>query len=350
MLFEAKWLIFYYYMGGVYFMSEKESEETKPKKRAVKKNREKPSLGHDLPLCPEFHSTLLSYWVHLMVDLGCAQNTLRDYNVVLKQFFSYLNSIGIMSFNLITTAHIKSFIGRLAEENYKPITTAHKLSIINGMFDYLYLQNKISTNPAIGIKYPKYKSPPPKFLDKNQIKKLIEQSDGNDPESLRNRAMLEVMYGTGLRISALSALTLDQLNLEYSYFTIKGRGYKYRIIPLRRQALGYLERYLVEARSKFLNPENERDNIFLSNQGKPISRYGFHLMLNILAEKAGLPQISADQLRYSFATHLVENGSELSYVQLMLGHAEIKSTKRYLNKKDQPLNEAKDPLKPQDEE
>ena len=198
------------------------------------------------------------------------------------------------------------------------------------MFQYLYQENRIERDPSLELKPPKVEKRMPEILTVDEVDRLLKQPDLNTPKGIRDSAMLELLYATGMRVSELLHLNLEDMNLQLGYVVCHDEE-KERVIPVGNVCRNAMEKYLKEARGTFVK-ENETESLFTNCSGKSMSRQGFWKVLKHYAQTAGIEKdITPHTLRHSFAAHLIQNGADLKSVQEMLGHSDISTTQMYLN-------------------
>ena len=225
---------------------------------------------------------------------------------------------------------LSDFIGWVNELGMIPSSQARIISGIKAFYRYLLLDNQIQTDPSELIEGPKLTRKLPDTLSLADIDKLIAAIDLSKPEGMRNKAMIEVLYGCGLRVSELTTLRISNLYLEINFIKIVGKGNKERFVPIGGEAIQYLKLWLNEVRVHVPIQSGEEDIVFLNRRGKRLSRVYVFLMIKELAERIGLKKsISPHTFRHSFATHLIEGGADLRAIQEMLGHESITTTEIY---------------------
>ncbi len=267
---------------------------------------------------------------YCIFEKGLSDKTINSYRNDLNIYKEYLNDKGINSVNNIKPNHIKDFLKIRSEE--KTTTLAHNLTVIKNFHLYLYKQNITKDNISEYISRPKVRKSIPKVLSIEDVDKLLDIRL-ETPLDYRNKAMLELMYATGLRISELIALKINDIDLLEGTVIVMGKGSKERVIPVGDYAIDYLNKYL-NVRYKLLR--DPTDYLFLNNHGRPISRQGFFKILKALLKEKGLNEdASPHTLRHSFATHLINRGADLRSVQEMLGHSDITTTKIYTEVSDE---------------
>lgn len=265
------------------------------------------------------------YINYVYIEKKLSKNTKEAYLNDLEEFCNYINNPSIKSIN---TDDIRDYINHLAEEKQKDKTIARKIVSIKTFFEYLIKNNIIDNNPSEKISSPKLKKSIPKVLNINEINKLLEYKPTNNKE-YRNKAMMELMYASGLRVSELVDLELNNIDFNNNYVRIFGKGKKERIVPINDIACKYLNEYINVYRASLLRGYIT-DKVFISSYGKGITRQAFFKILKQIAKKQGIEKdFSPHTLRHSFATHLIEYGADLRSLSEMLGHENIKTTQIY---------------------
>lgn len=273
--------------------------------------------------------TLQDYLNYLSVERGLAQNTLESYNRDLRQYLQYLQEKKSLSIQETTQATVIGYLLQLQARGKATATLSRSLAAIKSYYHYMFRENIIHRDPTINLDAPKQEKRLPRVLSVTDVEHLLEQPDLKQPIGIRDRAMLEVLYAAGLRVSELVSLQVNDVNLETGYLKCYGKGSKERIVPLGSMALKYLKIYLEHAR-KFLASSTHENSLFLNHHGKKLTRQGFWKIIKKYADILNLHvEITPHTLRHSFATHLLENGADLRSVQEMLGHADIATTQIY---------------------
>ncbi|PLX89510.1 MAG: site-specific tyrosine recombinase XerD [Desulfuromonas sp.] len=274
----------------------------------------------------EYFDLFLNY---LTVEKGLATNTLDAYGRDLSRYLKYLRQAKITSPDRISRSDVLNFLTGLRKEGLAPRSRARTLSAIRMFHRFLRMEKILTQDPTTLVESPRLLRPLPHLLSQAEVERLLAVPRGEQPLELRDRAMLEVLYATGVRVSELVSLRLSDLNLEVGCLSAFGKGSKQRLIPLGEEALAALSDYLDRGRAR-LNKSGQDQRIFLNRSGKGLTRQGFWKILKRHALVAGINQkISPHMLRHSFATHLLENGADLRAVQTMLGHADISTTQIY---------------------
>jgi integrase/recombinase XerD len=264
---------------------------------------------------------------YLSVEKGLSTNTVLSYGRDLRKFFLFLKREKHDWARADETV-MTLFVHRQSQAGLKARSLARLISALRSFYKFLLLDGLVSKDPTADLTSPKTWLSLPKFLTVDEVAHLILQPDDRDLHGLRDRAMLEVLYATGLRVSELIRLQPSDINLDDGYLICHGKGGKERIVPLGKSAAALTRRYLEEARPRLQKKPAEA--VFLTRNGDPFTRQGVWKMLRDHARKAGLEaKISPHILRHSFATHLLERGADLRSVQLMLGHSQITTTQIY---------------------
>ncbi len=272
----------------------------------------------------DFFQEFLTY---LVVEKGLAANTIESYRHDLDRFRNYLEQKG-RELTEVERLDLVDYLKGLYSAGYKPASIARGVASLRSFFRFLAADGHIRQDPAELLESPKRWQTLPKYLRPDEVDRLLAQADPATPEGLRDKAMLELLYATGLRVSELVKVKVQDLNLQIGYMTCLGKGSKERIIPVGNQARDWILRYIREGRNLLL--KEPEPYLFLNRQGKPLTRQGFWKMIKRYGLKAGIVKnITPHLLRHSFATHLLERGADLRSLQLMLGHADISTTQIY---------------------
>lgn len=267
------------------------------------------------------------YLNYLLIERGMAQNTISAYSRDLLQFQEILRAYDLENPFSVELKHLYDYLAVLWQRKMSSTTIARKVACIRGFYDYYYLQNKVKVNPATKLDAIKRKQSLPQVLSEQEVDKLL-NAPKSDILGLRDKAMLELLYATGMRVSELLNLDIGDIELEVGFVRCTGKGNKERIIPLGGLAKEATEKYLQFSRPRLLKTRN--DAYFLNSRGKRLSRQGFwKIMKSYTKELKILKEISPHTLRHSFATHLLKHGADLRAVQELLGHADIATTQVY---------------------
>lgn len=272
---------------------------------------------------------------YLIIDKKYSENTVKSYNNDLKKFESYMKNINIQN---IKENHIKNYLKYLKDNNNDNRTINHNISTLRSFYKFLLIEKIIKDNPMEYIEMPKTKKSLPKTLSIEEIDKLLDIKL-TDSFSYRNKAMLELMYSSGLRVSELVNVKIHDIDISNCIIRIMGKGSKERIVPLGDYAIKYIEIYLKEYRNK-LTKKELNEYLFLNNHGKKMTRQGFFKILKQLAREKNIKtDFSPHTLRHSFATHLLNGGADLRSIQEMLGHESISTTQIYTHVSKEQLKE-----------
>lgn len=273
--------------------------------------------------------TLDLFLNYLTVERGLSPNTLEAYSRDLTRYLSYLHKQGISSPREVTAAAILNFLAQLQKEGLSPRSRARSLVALRMFHKFLLAEGFAAENPAARIESPQTLQALPNVLTTAEVDRLLNVAGTDSPLDLRDRAMLELLYATGLRVSELIALRFKDLQLDAGYLVAFGKRSKQRIVPINESAVKALQTYLEEGRYR-LRKNSQNEFLFLNLSGKNLTRQGFWKMIKRRALQAGIGKnIMPHTLRHSFATHLLENGADLRSVQTMLGHADISTVQIY---------------------
>jgi integrase/recombinase XerD len=272
-------------------------------------------------------ASLRLFLEYLTVEKGLAGNTVQSYARDVRKLVDHLNARKV-ALPRVTEETVVGFIHGESQAGLSARSLARLISALRSFFRFLVLSGFVKTDATAQLTTPSTWLALPKFLTVAEAEALLQAPDEKKPQGVRDRAMLEVLYGSGLRVSELAALKLAEINLEDGFLVCRGKGGKERIVPLGRSSGRAVRRYLAEVRPR-LDPGG-REELFLSRRGRPFTRQGVWKLLRQHAGAAGLAaRISPHVLRHSFATHLLERGADLRSVQLMLGHSQITTTQIY---------------------
>ncbi|HEX9078025.1 MAG TPA: site-specific tyrosine recombinase XerD [Desulfuromonadaceae bacterium] len=266
---------------------------------------------------------------YLAVEKGLSDNTREAYSRDLARYLDFLERQGCTAPANVTSTHIAAFLGSLKDAGIGPRSRARCLSSIRMFHKFLMIENYCDTNPAAIIEAPRTLNKLPEFLTPAEVDALFDACRGTSNENVRDLAMLELLYATGLRVSELVGLKLREVNLDAGYLMTVGKGNKERLVPIGESARLRVSAYLEGVRYRF-DPETRNPHLFLSRLGAAMTRQAFWNIIKKRALLAGIRKnISPHTLRHSFATHLLENGADLRSVQIMLGHADLSTTQIY---------------------
>ncbi len=276
----------------------------------------------------------LDLWIdrflhHLAVEKGLSQNTLDAYARDLQGYADLVRERGISGVEEITAEHTRNYFQAMRSRGLSPRSTARALSTLKGFHKFLLQEQAVKENPLRRLRSPRVTPRLPSVLTAGEVEGLLRQPNPSDARGIRDRAMLELMYAAGLRVSELIHLTVNDVNLEVGYVRTRGKGSRERIVPIGKAAGQALKGYLEGPRR--LSPfRSSQPTLFVGTRGRGITRQGFWKILKRYAQTAGIhKRITPHMLRHSFATHLLEGGADLRSVQSMLGHVDIATTQIY---------------------
>ncbi len=276
-------------------------------------------------------STINAFLTHVRVERGLSANTVTAYRRDLLKFDDFAKKRKL-TLESVSRDNLVEFLASLYRQKLESRTVARHLVTLRNFFRFAQLQELISTDPSMNLESPKIRRSLPGYLRLEEIERLLAQPDDKTPLGLRDHAMLDVLYSTGLRVSELISLRVMDLDTAVGCVRCIGKGDKERIVPIGKKALALVERYLRDARPKLIGKGKQAlaTTLFINRRGAPLSRVGVWKILSAYGRKAGLrSSLTPHMLRHSFATHLLERGADLRSVQLMLGHSDISTTQIY---------------------
>jgi integrase/recombinase XerD len=279
----------------------------------------------------EISAAIASFLTHIRVEKGLSANTVSAYRRDLEKFDGFTKKRKL-SMESVGRDDLVDFLADLYRQKLESRTVARHLVTLRNFFRFAQAHEMIASDPAINLESPKIRRNLPGYLRLEEVEKLLEQPDSKTPTGVRDRAMLEVLYSTGLRVSELINLGVSDLDSKVGCVRCTGKGDKERIVPVGRKALGIVERYLKDGRPELVRQAKAAASpaLFVNRRGSALSRVGVWKILSAYGRKAGLRvALTPHMLRHSFATHLLERGADLRSVQLMLGHADISTTQIY---------------------
>ncbi len=291
---------------------------------------------------PKKRDFVREYLLYLQVEKGLAKNSLESYQRDLARLKNWAekNDFDLLK---LTRKDLREWLIDLAGENLSENSKRRMVSALRGFYKFLMFDGHIAKNPAEDLDAPQKGFYLPKFLNQMEVENLLQVPDVSGEIGLRDRAILELMYACGLRVSEAVDLRLSDVELDLGILTCKGKGSKTRKIPIGKSAVEWLKSYLALRRKK----ENiEIQNLFVTSLGKPLNRHIIFLFVKEYSEKIGLQDVSPHTLRHSFATHLVQNRADIRSVQQMLGHADISTTQIYTHITDAHLRKTYEKFHP----
>lgn len=279
----------------------------------------------------EIATAIAAFLTHVRVEKGLSPNTVSAYRRDLLKFdeFGKKKKLTVES---VTRDDVMDFLASLYRQKLESRTVARNLVTMRNFFRFALVQEMRTEDPTLNLESPKIRRSLPGYLRLEEVEKLLAQPDEKQPLGLRDRAMLEVLYSTGLRVSELVGLRVMDMDRAAGCVRCIGKGDKERIVPIGKKAIALVERYLRDARPKLLGIANKANvtMLFINRRGGPLSRVGVWKILSAYGRQAGMRKgLTPHMLRHSFATHLLERGADLRSVQLMLGHSDISTTQIY---------------------
>jgi integrase/recombinase XerD len=279
----------------------------------------------------EISAAISAFLTHVKVEKGLSSNTVSAYKRDLVKFDGFARKRKL-SLEAISRDDLVDFLAGLYRQKLESRTVARQLVTLRNFFRFAQIQEIIPADPSVNLESPKIRRTLPGYLRLEEVERLLAQPNEKTSLGLRDRAMLEVLYSTGLRVSELISLGVSDLDAKVGCVRCIGKGDKERIVPVGRKALGMVDKYLREARPQLCGKGKASGNptLFVNRRGRPLSRVGVWKILSAYGRRAGLRvPMKPHMLRHSFATHLLERGADLRSVQLMLGHADISTTQIY---------------------
>jgi len=277
-----------------------------------------------------FEQYLNSFLNYLALERGLSSNTSEAYRHDLTRYLLFLQSRGVTGIDGMTARHIRELLAELVDLSLNETSLSRNISSIRSFHKYLLVEKIIEKDPSAEIELPRRKKKLPVVLEIHEVKGLLDQPDLSLAQGLRDRALLELMYATGLRVSEAVLLKRSDIWWDEKLVRVFGKGSKERIVPVGDTALYYLDRYLRDARPLFAKRGKSEDVIILGRTGKPLTRVAVWKIIKKYAAECGIDKnISPHTMRHSFATHLLEGGASLRAVQEMLGHSDISTTQIY---------------------
>lgn len=298
-----------------------------------------------------------AHWIeafldHLLVQKNYSRHTVQAYATDLRQLCDYLQEhdreFVHKGWSGVTDKDLRGFHGYLVEQGYAEASIARKLASVRTLFQYLLLEGVIPRDPSRGLEGPRVKQPLPKAISPEEVDRLLEAPTRVEgPIGLRDQAILELLYATGMRVGELASLGVDDVDLERNVVRCRGKGNKEREVPIHEIAAQKLLAYLQDARPKLLNGRKPTQALFLNFRGTPLTRQGIWLIIKKYAKMAGIQaRVTPHVLRHSVATHLLRQGANLREVQELLGHTNLTTTQRYTRVVNEHLREVYDETHP----
>ena len=276
---------------------------------------------------------------NLWLEKGLSDNTLSAYRADLYTFSNWLKDreLNLMG---ISREHVTGYLSYRLDLGLKARSTARMLSCLRSLYRYLIRENRLIEDPTLRVENPKLGRPLPDSLTETDVERLLVAPDLATPIGVRDRTMLEVLYGCGLLVSELVELRISQVNLRQGIVRVMGKGSKERLVPLGEEAIAWIVQYIQDARSELLKNNLHTDILFTSNRGSGMTRQAFWYRIKVYARRADIgKKLAPHTLRHAFATHLLNHGADLRVVQLLLGHSDLSTTQIYTHVANQRMKE-----------
>lgn len=290
----------------------------------------------------QLHNLMASFMNYIKVEKGLAANTLAAYGRDLRKFQAFAEKRGL-NLDHLGRDHIVDFLGDLYRQGLDSRTVARHLVSLRNLFRFALAEGTLTVDPTLNLESPKVRRSLPVYLRMEDVERLLDQPDASTPRGLRDRAILEVLYSTGLRVSELGDLKVSDLDMRMGCLRCIGKGDKERLVPVGRKALAAVQAYLGKSRPLLVRARETAKAspwLFVNRFGTRLSRIAIWRLLTAHGRRAGIrARLSPHKLRHSFATHLLERGADLRSVQLMLGHADISTTQIYTHVMEERLKQ-----------
>ncbi|RLL45306.1 tyrosine recombinase XerC [Oceanobacillus piezotolerans] len=279
----------------------------------------------------DFNKLCREFVEYLQIEKNASPYTIKYYQEDLDIFFAFLSREGVSDLNQLDPKMIRVFLTELYDKQLSRRTVSRKISSIRSFYKFLEREAIVQSNPISHVSIPKTDKPIPTFLYMEELEKLFEVNDMTDPLGQRNQALIETLYGTGIRVSECQGLRLSDIDFTIGTMFIRGKGKKERYVPFGRFAEIALETYINEGRIELLEKaKSNTDHVFLNARGKPLTTRGIRVVLEKMVEKAAVTvHVHPHKLRHTFATHMLNEGADLRTVQELLGHENLSSTQIY---------------------
>lgn len=279
---------------------------------------------------------IVDFTEYLREEKKASENTVLSYTRDLRGFCRFMQEAGVRDAAKVNRTNVMAYIYELQKQHKSGATVSRNIASIRSFYHFLQKMGDVKENPAAELELPKVEKKIPEILPLEKVELLLEQPSGEEDKEIRDKAMMELLYATGIRVTELISLKVEDINLPLEYIRC-GREAKSRIIPIGTQAKTALRRYMEKVRSNMVLRADE-ETLFVNCNGKPMTRQGFWKIIKSYAKKAGIAEdITPHTLRHSFAAHLIENGADLRSVQEMLGHSDISTTQIYTKLTNQKL-------------
>lgn len=279
---------------------------------------------------------IVDFTEYLREEKKSSENTVLSYGRDLRGFCRFMKESGVLDAAKVNRTNVMAYVYELQKQHKAGATVSRNIASIRSFYQYLQRKGYVTENPAADLEMPKVEKKIPEILSLDKVELLLEQPNGDEDKEIRDKAMLELLYATGIRVTELISLKVEDINLSLEYIHC-GSDAKSRIIPIGAQAKFSLRRYMEKVRENMIS-RPEEDALFVNCNGRPMTRQGFWKIIKSYAKKAGIEEdITPHMLRHSFAAHLIENGADLRSVQEMLGHSDISTTQIYTKLTNQKL-------------
>lgn len=279
---------------------------------------------------PEFQQDMKQFVNYMEEEKNASNSTVLSYQRDLKKLFLYLDEKGIRRIDDITSTNLNSYVLQMEKQGFSMSSVSRSVASMRAFFHFMFKTRKMEADPSDKVRSPHVDKKMPEILTMDEAVLLLEQPDTTTDKGIRDKAMLELLYATGMRVSELLALQMDDINLPMNYLICRERN-KERVIPFGKEAEEALKIYLEKSRETFLQGQ-ESTLLFTNCSGDSMSRQGFWKIIKAYVQKAGIKKdITPHTLRHSFGAHLVQNGADLRAVQEMMGHADISTTQLYMD-------------------
>ena len=279
---------------------------------------------------------IVDFTDYLREEKKSSENTILSYGRDLRGFCRFMKESGVLDAAKVNRTNVMAYVYELQKQHKAGATVSRNIASIRSFFQYLLRSGYVGENPAADLELPKVEKKMPEILSLEKVELLLEQPAGEEDKEVRDKAMLELLYATGIRVTELISLRVEDINLPLEYIHC-GKETKSRIIPIGAQAKYSLRKYMEKVRDHMIL-QPEENILFVNCNGRPMTRQGFWKIIKAYAKKAGIEEdITPHMLRHSFAAHLIENGADLRSVQEMLGHSDISTTQIYTKLTNQKL-------------
>ncbi|MAT40288.1 MAG: site-specific tyrosine recombinase XerD [Ectothiorhodospiraceae bacterium] len=297
------------------------------------------SVTHDI--------ALQKFKQFIMLERGMSKNSIDAYMLDLRRFSNYLSEHNIDSPTEVTPTLMTEYIQQLQDLGLSSTSIARNISSLKQYFNYLDQEGEISSNPIAEFKTPTLDKHLPDVLSHDEMERILESPDTSTLLGIRDRSMLELMYATGIRVTELVTLKMEHVNTDSGFIHVYGKGNKERVLPVGTLALLWLDRYIWDARPRFMNTRKKADAVYLNNRGSGMTRMSVWNIVKKYTTKAGIRKhVHPHTFRHTFATHLLDGGADLRSIQEMLGHSDISTTQRYTHMTKDYLKEVHETFHP----